>query len=162
MMRNLIVLGCAGLLAIGLSLAGNAGAPTDSDNDGVPDQHDNCVNEPNGPLLSGGNATPVPLCKEQEDGDLDGYGSPCDFDVNGDGGTSTPDAFEIFNQALNTDPKWDMNCNGAADINDALDAFAAAAVVAQPGPSGMACASLCAPPDVNPPFTCQSTGYPCP
>jgi hypothetical protein len=138
------------------------GSDLDMDLDGVVDTEDNCTEVPNGFLGAGGNATPVPLCNSQEDGDLDGYGNPCDFDVNGDGATSITDALEIFAQALNTDSKWDMNCNGAADINDALDAFEASNIVAPPGPSGLACASLCEPPDNNPPFTCTAVNAPCP
>ena len=157
MMRNLIVLGCAGLLAIGLSLAGNAGAPTDSDTDGVPDQHDNCIDEANGPDLAGGAAG---LCGSQEDGDLDGYGSPCDFDADGDGTTTINDAIEFFAQAgaVGTDPVFDPDCDGTTTINDAINAFAASGSVTVPGPSGLACASQCG--AVG--FGCQAAGYPCP
>ena len=156
MMRNLIVLGCAVLLAIGLSLAGNAGAPVDSDGDGVPDQHDNCVDTTNGPLTV---CTP-PCCDAQEDGDLDGYGNPCDFDVDGDGATGLGDAIEFFSKAaaVSTDPSFDPDCDGATSLGDAIAAFAASGAVATPGPSGLACASKCA----TPGFGCQATGYPCP
>jgi hypothetical protein len=157
MMRNLIVLGCAVLLAIGLSLAGNAGAPTDSElptPDGVPDQHDNCVDTPNGP-----NAATV-QCNSQEDGDLDGYGNPCDFDVDGDGATGLGDAIEFFAKAaaVSTDPAYDPDCDGATSLGDAIKAFAASGAVAQPGPSGLACASKCASPGLG----CTAIGYPCP
>jgi hypothetical protein len=157
MMRNLIVLGCAVLLAIGLSLAGNAGAPVDGDTDGVPDQHDNCTTTKNGPSSQ---EPGTPLCDSQEDGDLDGYGNPCDFDVDGDGATSINDALEFFAKsgAVSTDPRFDPDCDGATSINDALASFAASGAVAVPGPSGLACASQCAVTG----FTCVAAGAPCP
>ena len=81
MTRNLIALGCAGLLAFGLSLSAFAGSVTDSDGDGVPDGYDNCIDTPNGP--SGSTA----LCNSQEDYDNDGYGQICDEDVDNNGNT---------------------------------------------------------------------------
>ena len=154
MMRNLIVLGCAGLLAIGLSLAGNAGAPTDTDNDGVPDQHDNCIDTANGPDLS------TDSCNAQEDGDLDGYGSPCDYDADNDGATSVNDALEFLDKfsVVSTDPVYDPDCDGATSISDFLAALADFGVIGQPGPSGLACASLCG----TPAFGCTAGGAPCP
>ena len=66
MMRNLVVLGCAGLLAFGLSISSFAGAPQDTDGDGVIDDADNCTTTPNGPDAQSG------FCTAQEDGDFDG------------------------------------------------------------------------------------------
>ena len=154
MMRNLIVLGCAGLLAIGLSVAGYAGAPVDTDNDGVPDQHDNCIDTDNGPNEA------TFACNSQEDGDLDGYGSPCDFDADNDGGTSINDALEYLDEFIagSTNPVFDSDCDGGISVNDflaSLDAFLAGAT---PGASGLACASLCA----VPAFGCTATGADCP
>jgi len=50
----------------------------DTDSDGVPDNLDNCINVPNGPLIpdAGGNS--------QRDTDGDGYGNVCDADLSGD------------------------------------------------------------------------------
>jgi hypothetical protein len=47
----------------------------DTDSDGVSDNLDNCINEPNGPLIldAGGNS--------QRDTDGDGYGNRCDADI---------------------------------------------------------------------------------
>jgi hypothetical protein len=162
MMRNLIVLGCAGLLAVGLSLAGYAGAPVDSDNDGVPDQHDNCASACNGPLCPASQCSNAPFqcCMSQEDGDLDGYGNNCDFDTDGDGATSINDAIDFFAESalVGTDPAYDPDCDGATSINDALGAFAASNAVATPGPSGLSCASKCATPEKG----CTAMGAPCP
>ena len=76
-------------------------APVDSDADGIPDDgvagffpcapgqtsdcDDNCVTDPNGPLIpdAGGNA--------QLDVDGDGIGNVCDCDFNQDGGCGQPD-----------------------------------------------------------------------
>jgi hypothetical protein len=159
MMRNLIVLGCAVLLAVGLSLSGNAGAPVDTDGDGVPDQHDNCVLVDNGPLEFTGTLPNV--CDAQEDGDLDGYGNPCDYDADGDGATSINDAIEFFAQIPGTDPRFDPDCDGGTSINDAIAAFASIPdAVGTPGGSGLACASLC---PVGPSdFACTAASAPCP
>ena len=51
MKRNFIVLGCAGMLAFGLSFSAFAGSAPDVDSDGVPDAYDNCKSTANGPLL---------------------------------------------------------------------------------------------------------------
>ena len=49
-------------------------APNDQDEDGVPDLEDNCIYQPNGPLIpdAGGQI--------QRDTDADGYGNVCDAD----------------------------------------------------------------------------------
>lgn len=53
--------------------------PTDSDNDGVPDFQDNCIEIANGPTApDAGGAS-------QRDTDGDGFGNLCDADVNNDG-----------------------------------------------------------------------------
>ena len=49
MLRNLVVLGCAGLV-LGLSTYSFA-SPGDVDDDGVPDELDNCLIDSNGPLM---------------------------------------------------------------------------------------------------------------
>ncbi len=140
MMRNLFVLGCAGLLAIGLSVSSFAGGGTDTDGDGLVDTSDDCTVVPNGPALS----TP-PGCwtgTEQLDGDQDGYGNPCDTDTNNDGATGLDDVAATFAEAaiVGTNPVFDFNCDGAAGLDDVAAAFADASVVANPGPSGLACA----------------------
>jgi hypothetical protein len=136
MMRNLIVLGCAGLLAIGLSFATFAGSIQDADGDGVPDAQDNCVDTPNGPLLATGQ------CNAQEDGDLDGYGNPCDFDVDQDGAAGLPDVAAVTDNAaiVSTELVYDFDCDGAAGLPDVASETDNAAIVAQPGPSGLGCA----------------------
>ena len=65
MRLNLITLGCAIMLAVGLSLGVGAGPIVDTDGDGVIDEIDNCVISRN---------------SEQCDTDLDGYGNGCDGD----------------------------------------------------------------------------------
>jgi hypothetical protein len=136
MMRNLIVLGCAGLLACGLALTSFAGGSVDTDGDGVNDEDDNCVILVNGPLLSTG------ACDANEDGDLDGFGNPCDTDYNNNGATDLVDVANalIAAAAVSTNNIFDNNCNGAADLVDTNQAFQDAAVVQVPGPSGKACA----------------------
>jgi hypothetical protein len=134
MIRNLIVLGCTTLLTIGLSFGSFAGSAPDADSDGVPDVYDNCIDVPNGPLLGTGN------CTSQEDYDGNGYGQPCDTDVNNDGGTGLDDiGLVIAAQGNGADDTSDFNCDlgvGLDDLATALTALGSA-----PGPSGLSCAA---------------------
>ena len=90
MTRTLIVLGCAGLLALGLAIGSFAGITNGGDGDGIPDNDDNCLLVPNGPL--GG------ACSNQEDGitaqnpdDPGPAGSLTGFVVEGDAPTASDD-----------------------------------------------------------------------
>ncbi len=135
-MRNLLILGCAALLALGLSFGSFAGSITDADGDGVPDAFDNCVTTPNGPLAATGQ------CDAQEDGNLDGYGNACDFDANDDGAMGLDDLGDYIDNAavVSTNPVYDNNCDGATGLDDLGNAIDNNAIVAIPGPSGLACA----------------------
>lgn len=137
MMRNLIVLGFAGLLMVGLSVSSMAGLPSDIDADGVIDVNDNCLVVPNGPLL----ATPA-ACNSQQDGNLDGYGSPCDTDTDNDGAASLLDVSATLTaaKAVSTNPVFDFDCDGAASLLDVSNVLVDAKAVLTPGPSGLACA----------------------
>jgi hypothetical protein len=139
MMRNLIVLGCAGLLAIGLSITSFAGVEPDTDLDGVADSADNCSTYANGPSAQD---PATPLCAAQEDGNADGYGNPCDSDLDGDFAASLIDVSQELaaSQAVSTDPQFDMDCDGGASLIDLSMVLADSHAVAQPGPSGLACA----------------------
>lgn len=139
MMRNLIVLGCAGLLAIGLSISSFAGAEPDTDSDGVGDSSDNCLVYPNGPSLQHPSS---PACDAQEDGNADGYGNPCDSDVDDDGAASLVDVSIVLvaASAVSTNQTTDLDCDGAASLVDVSRALSDAAAVATPGPSGLTCA----------------------
>lgn len=144
MTRTLVVLGCAALLAMGLSTFTFAGSIPDVDGDGVPDQFDNCQVLDNGPLQA------TFSCNGQEDGNIggvglngpDGYGNPCDTDFNNDGATGLNDVSLVFAAAsvASTNLIYDTNCDGAAGLNDVSKTFANASVAAVPGPSGLACA----------------------
>ncbi len=137
MTRNLIVLGCAALLALGVSISGYAGLPPDFDGDGLADTADNCVTTPNGPNLG------TDSCVAQEDADQDGYGNTCDTDADNDGGVGVSDLLDTLN-ALQTNPTllvYDYDCDGGVGVGDLLRSLAdlqAGTVV--PGPSGLACA----------------------
>ena len=136
MTRNLLLLGCAALLALSLLLGSIASSITDSDGDGVPDIYDNCITTANGPLAS------TNSCDAQEDADLDGYGNPCDFDANNDGAFGIDDGSGYIDNAaiVSTNPVYDNNCDGATGMDDLSDALDNMAIVAVPGPSGLACA----------------------
>jgi hypothetical protein len=134
MIRNLIVLGCTALLTIGLSFGSFAGSAPDADSDGVPDAYDNCVNTPNGPLLATGN------CSSQEDYDGNGYGQPCDTDVNNDGSTGLDDiAIVITAQGNGADDISDFNCDLGVGLDDLATALSQ--ITFTPGPSGLSCAA---------------------
>jgi hypothetical protein len=133
MTRNLIVIGCAVLLAFGLSFGTFAGVSPDTDSDGVPDAFDNCTNVPNGPLL-GTNS-----CNAQEDNDNDGYGNPCDADLNNDTGVGLDDAaIALANQGNGAGDVADLNCDTGVGLDDAAIVLGAQGQV--PGPSGLFCA----------------------
>ena len=66
-------------------------AGEDSDADGVPDALDNCIDEPNGPVLGP---------NDQVDSDGDGFGNVCDGDFNQDVFVGGPD-FDTFLQCFN-------------------------------------------------------------
>jgi hypothetical protein len=140
MTRNrLVILGCAAVLTIGLSMVSIAGSITDTDGDGVPDSFDNCVNRDNGPLQA------TFACNAQEDGLIvDGFGRICDTDTNNDGATGLDDVSFTFAaaQVVSTNPTFDYNCDGAAGLDDVARVFADAQAVATPGPSGLACAGV--------------------
>ena len=81
----------------------------DSDNDGIPDNQDNCMLIPNGPLApdAGGNS--------QLDTDGDGYGNLCDGDLNNNGDTNTLD-LNLYKLAHRTSP-GDANYDVDTDFN---------------------------------------------
>ena len=133
MTRNLIALGCAGLLAFGLSFSAFAGSVTDTDADGVPDAYDNCSTTPNGPSLGTGS------CNAQEDYDQDGYGQICDADFDNNNSTVIGDLNALLaNFGVAADLPTDIDCNGSTvvgGLNALLAKFGT-----PPGPPGLACA----------------------
>ena len=81
--------------------------PLDTDSDGVPDYQDNCVLEPNGPLV------PDASGNSQVDTDGDALGDACDPDDDNDGLT---DAQEL---TLSTNPLLvDTDDDGLSDSNE--------------------------------------------
>ncbi len=141
-MRNLIVLGVAGLLAVGLSMSSMAGLEPDSDGDGLVDSADNCTLVDNGPVEDQPGGCYDGGTMVQLDGDQDGYGNPCDTDVDNDQGTSLLDVSATLAaaSAISSDPNFDFDCDGGASLLDVSRVLADAAAIASPGPSGLACA----------------------
>jgi hypothetical protein len=118
----------ASLFAFGFAMSATAGSVTDTDNDLVPDQFDNCSSAPNGPN-EGSN---------QVDTDIDGYGNACDPDYDNDFAVTTAD-FSVFlgdfgGPGTLTDHDGDGQVT-TADFAVFLGLFGGA-----PGPSGLACA----------------------
>jgi len=86
----------------------------DGDEDGVPDDYDNCREAPNGPLLldAGGNS--------QLDVDGDGFGNSCDCDLDNDGACGVAD-FTLFLDSFSGgagDGGSDLDGSGAVGIED--------------------------------------------
>jgi len=132
MTRNLIILGCAVLLAITMSSVGVfAGSLPDGDGDGVPDDFDNCLGAPNGPLND-------PSGCGQTDGALDGYGNFCDSDVSNNNAVDLPDVSLVLGGLGGTASNLDVTCNGAVDLPDISKVLGD--LGGQPGPSGLGCA----------------------
>ena len=101
----------------------------DSDGDGVPDQSDNCILVPNGPLIpdAGGNI--------QLDTDGDGYGNICDPDFDNNLIVNASDLAYMKTNFFSNDPDADLNGNGvvnAADLAILKNFF-----FKPPGPSGL-------------------------
>jgi hypothetical protein len=133
--RDGLILVVAALVAAGLSIDSFSGTPTDTDQDGIPDDMDNCLTLPNGPLRA------TFSCDSQLDGDCDGYGNPCDSDFNNDGGVGLDDVSALLQAAgiVSADPNYDVNCDGAAGLDDVAYVLADAATPDIPF-SGLACA----------------------
>ena len=127
------------LFAFGFAMTANAGAVSDTDGDLVPDQFDNCLNEPNGPGTANRS--------NQGDTDLDGYGNACDADysasatgINYD--TDSADFTPFLGAFTNVTPNVETDHTGdgstsSADFQTFLGQFQN---VLPLGPSGLACA----------------------
>jgi hypothetical protein len=129
---NLIGLGAVCALAFGLAFGSFAGSVADTDSDGVPDVYDNCTTTPNGSLAGTG------ACVAQEDANLDGFGNPCDFDVNQDGSTGLDDVGQYVSALGGAPGVYDSNCDGAVGLDDVGNAVSA--LGSAPGPSSLGCA----------------------
>ncbi len=143
----------------------------DSDSDGIPDRHDNCVNVANGPLLTAPGAagcyyevdnlgnpvatgSPAAVGFVQVDDDVpggDGNGNPCDGDFNGDGVVNPSDTATYIPDlgAGSSTPGsgTDMNCDGVVNPSDTT-LYIPQLGSGAPGPSGLWCTGI-------------TTAYPC-
>ena len=129
-----LVIFCVALLSV--AFLSNADMDPDTDLDGIPDSQDNCLLVPNGPLAS------TYSCDDQEDGDMDGYGNPCDTDFNNNGATDLPDLLDVFlaSSLVSTDNVYDIGCRGSAGFEAVNQTYNDQIAVKAPGPSGLACA----------------------
>jgi hypothetical protein len=97
----------------------------DTDQDGVPDDADNCKLVAN---------------TDQRDTDHDGYGNLCDPDFNNDGVVNFTDLARLKASFFKANALIDMNGDGIVNFTDLarLKSF----FLRAPGPSGLACAGL--------------------
>ena len=107
-------------------------APADGDNDGVPDEIDNCLDVANG--ASGPGAS-------QRDTDGDGFGNVCDADLNNDLVANFED-LAIFQQSFSAtegDDAFETNADFDGDGVVGLDdySFFRQSWLLPPGPSGV-------------------------
>jgi len=124
---------CTVIAFVGVESA--VGQVADTDSDGIPDEFDNCVLEPNGPLAGS--------CPFNDDGDEDGYGNACDSDFNQDGGTGLDDLTDLLTLIrlpVVPPPQYDLNCDGAIGLDDLSRVLQEISL--PPGPSGLDCAVL--------------------
>jgi hypothetical protein len=129
MKNGIIALFCAILLSFGVAMTASAGSVVDSDGDAVPDLFDNCRNTPNGPFgATGACGTPVQL-----DSDGDGYGNPCDGDIDQSGLTDGNDFLALFGLLFGSNNAGDFDCTGLTDGNDFLTMFGLLYTVPGPG-----------------------------
>lgn len=90
----------------------------DTDNDGIPDANDNCIHQPNGPLIpdAGGNS--------QRDTDNDGFGNICDADLDNSGMVNIADFVmfrAVFGQVAQSSAEAenaDLNGDGIVHLSD--------------------------------------------
>ena len=82
----------------------------DRDMDGVPDVDDNCIVDPNGPLLG--------ACSAQEDADGDGFGNSCDADFDQDNIAAGSDFAILLSVFGTADAVVDMDCDGIVAGSD--------------------------------------------
>jgi len=101
----------------------------DVDADGVTDSEDNCMLEPNGPLIpdAGGNI--------QHDTDGDDFGNLCDPDFDNNLVINAADLAYMKTRFFTTDPDADLNGNGI--VNAADLAIIKIMFFGPPGPSGL-------------------------
>ncbi|MFK7887642.1 MAG: thrombospondin type 3 repeat-containing protein [Gammaproteobacteria bacterium] len=96
----------------------------DTDEDGVVDSADSCINVPNA---------------NQEDSDGDGYGDACDADINNDCVVNAVDLGQLRLGFFGSDPVLDFNSDGAVNAVDL--GIMRLAFFGTPGPSGLS--SVC-------------------
>jgi len=96
----------------------------DTDEDGVADASDSCINVPNA---------------NQEDSDGDGYGDACDADINNDCVVNAVDLGQLRLGFFGSNPVLDFNSDGAVNAIDL--GIMRLAFFGAPGPSGLS--SVC-------------------
>lgn len=105
-----------------------ATSAADTDNDGTPDDTDNCILVPNGPTIpdAGGQV--------QRDTDGDGFGNSCDPDFNGDLIINFTDLGYMRANFFSADQDADLDGDGAVNFTDL--GVIKAMFFGAPGPSG--------------------------
>jgi hypothetical protein len=129
MKNGIIAIFCAILLSFGAAMTASAGSVVDSDGDAVPDLFDNCRNTDNGPFAAVGACGTA----EQLDSDGDGYGNPCDGDLDQSGLTNGVDFTAMFGLLFGSNNAGDLDCTGLTNGVDFTAMFALLFTVPGPG-----------------------------
>lgn len=87
----------------------------DTDQDGIADGEDNCIDVPNGPLAGG--------CSAQQDWDGDGYGNGCDYDLDNDGDVDWDDMIITGGDTSSYNPRSDFDCEGVVGANEWIEVY---------------------------------------
>ena len=157
-------------LAICLPLAATAGE-VDTDGDTIPDSTDNCPTTANAGQADGDSDSLGDVCDNCSalasivnavndcDIDSDGYGGPCDPDMNNDGNTQVTDfgVWQLnFGMPATPSQPSDLNCDGNTQVTDF--GIWQMNFGMPPGPSGLSCALQGAGVPQAPPCACVGNG----
>jgi hypothetical protein len=137
MKNGIIAIFCAILLSFGVAMTASAGAVPDTDGDFVPDLFDNCRDTSNGNPAANGPGGGTGSCNTpvQLDTDGDGFGNPCDGDLDQSGLVDGSDTAVMFGLLFQAGNAGDLDCTGLTDGSDVATLFTL--LFKNPGPGAL-------------------------